>query len=232
MRKVTLSKGAALWEAGDAARNIAVLEKGTLGVKMGDNVVGVAAARTVLGESAIFSVVGEEVKRTAALVALQDDVQITEYPAIMVKQAIDAKKDQVAPLILSTLVSGACRNLLIVVSGQRNRAIVEKPLKALMQGLIEDGREVKSVGTWDDFMVTFRFLFQVRDYTEALRKEMGGAAQAEASVKASEAVRELFKGQDVQSYLEELMKEEAERDRWLVKASDAWAFVPGTPAKK
>lgn len=228
MRKVTLSKGAALWEAGDAARNIAVLEKGTLGVKMADAVVGVAAARTVLGESAIFSVVGEEVKRTASLIALQDDVQITEYPAIMVKQAIDGKKDQVAPLILSTLVSGACRNLLISVSAQRGRAVLEKPLKALMQGLIEDGREVKNVGTWDEFMTTFRFLYHLRDYTESLRAEIGGAAQVEASVKASEAVRELFKGShDVQGYLEELMKEEAEKDKWLVKASDAWSFKPG-----
>lgn len=231
MRKVTLSKGTALWEAGDAARNIAILEKGTLGVKMGEAFVGVSAARTVLGESAIFGVGGEDQKRTASLIALADDVAVTEYPAIMVKQAIDSNKDQVAPLILSTLVSGICRNLLIVVSAHRNRAIVEKPLKALMQGLIEDGREVKKVGSWDDFMVTFSFLFHLRDYSETMRLEMAGVStQVEASVKASEVVRELFKGQDVQGYLEELMKEEAERDKWLVKASDAWAFKPGDKA--
>ena len=33
LRKVTLSKGAFLWDAGDSARTLAVVEKGRLGVK-------------------------------------------------------------------------------------------------------------------------------------------------------------------------------------------------------
>ena len=65
MRKVTLWKGASLWEAGDTARTIAVLEKGTLGIRVGDELVGVASGRTVLGESAIFHLRGQELKRTA-----------------------------------------------------------------------------------------------------------------------------------------------------------------------
>jgi CRP-like cAMP-binding protein len=216
MRKVTLWKGAALWEAGDTARTIAVLEKGTLGIRVGDELVGVASGRTVLGESAIFRLRGEELKRTAGLFALEDDTQVTEYPADRVKQAIDGAQDQVGPLILRTLVSQACRNLLIVVTLHRSRPLVEGPLKALMQALIERGREVDKIGTWDDFMISFRLLHDLRDYSQHLREELGGQAkQAEASVKASDVVRDLFKGDDVAAYLEGLIAEERETDKWL-----------------
>ena len=42
-RKLTLSKGAFLWDAGDAARTFAVLEAGRLGVKTERGVVGALA---------------------------------------------------------------------------------------------------------------------------------------------------------------------------------------------
>ena len=35
MRRVTLSKGDFLWEAGDVARNIGIVETGKLGVRSG-----------------------------------------------------------------------------------------------------------------------------------------------------------------------------------------------------
>lgn len=216
MRKVTLWKGAALWDAGDTARTIAVLEKGTLGIRSGDQLVGVASGRTVLGESAIFRLRGDELKRSAGLFALEDDTQVTEYPVERVKQAIDGGKDQVGPLIVRTLVSQACRNLLIVITNHRTRDLIEGPLKSLMQSLIERGRGIEKVGTWDEFMVSFSFLHDLRDYTQHLRAELGGKAQqAEASVKASDVVRDLFKGDDVAGYLEDLIKEERETDKWL-----------------
>ena len=40
MRKVTLSKGDFLWEAGDVARNIAIVESGKLGVRSARGLVG------------------------------------------------------------------------------------------------------------------------------------------------------------------------------------------------
>lgn len=220
MRKVTLSKGAALWETGDTARTIAVLEQGTLGIRSGQGLVGVASARTVLGESAVFTVRGEDHRRTATVFSLTDEAVVSEYPAEMVKQAIDGGKDQVGPLILATLVSQTCRNLLIVVTAQRNRLMVEIPLKALMQSLIEQGRAVKSVGTWEDFSTSFRFLYELRDYSEGLRESLvSKKARAEASVKASDVVKDLFKGaKDVAAYLEDLMKEERETEQWLERS--------------
>ena len=222
MRKVTLSKGAALWEIGDSARTIAVIEKGTLGIRTVAGLVGIASPKTVLGEVAIFSLEGQEQRRTAALVALEDDTSVTEYPAAMVKQAIDTGKDQVGPLILATLVGQTCRNLLIVISTHRRRSVVEAPLKALMQSLIEQGRGVQPIGDWKEFMVVFQFLHQLRDYTEQLREQMiPGVGRAEASVKASEVVKDLFKGADFAEYLEELLREEREMDKWLERGGAA-----------
>jgi len=216
MRKVTLSKGAALWEAGDGARTIAVLEKGTLGIRAGGELVGVASGRTVMGEAAIFTIRGESQKRTAELFSLEDDTAVTEYPAEMVKSAIDAGKDQVGPLILRTLISQACRNLLIVISEHRNRPLVEGPLRSTLQALIEQGRNLKPMVKWDEFMTTFSFLHDLRDFTGQLRARHGGkASQAEASVKASDAIKELFKGDDVKGYLEELIEEERQTEQWL-----------------
>jgi CRP-like cAMP-binding protein len=217
MRKVTLSKGSALWEIGDTANNIAILEKGTLGIRLAEGLVGVATPRSVLGESAILAIGGDAAeKRSAAVVALEDETAVTEYPAAMVKQAIDAGKDQVGPLVLTTLVGQACRNLLIVISAHRKRPIVESPLKSLMQALIERGREIKPILEWGEFMTTFRFLYELRDYSESLREKMAEkASRAEASVKASEVVKDLFKGADFQEYLEELLREEREKDQWL-----------------
>jgi hypothetical protein len=227
MRKVTLSKGAALWEVGDAARTIAVLERGTLGIKTASGLVGVASPRTVLGETAIFSVSGAEPKRTAALVALEDDTAVSEYPASMVKEAIDTGKDEVGPLVLATLIGQSCRNLLILISAHRNRVIVEAPLKTLMQTLIEKGRALPPMSDWNEFMIAFRFLYELREHTESLRESLTGKAQrAEASVKASEVVRDLFKGEDVASYLEALLKEERERDRWLERGGAATVTPP------
>jgi len=227
MRKVTLAKGAALWEIGDSARNIAVLERGTLGIKTAQGLVGVASPRTVLGETAIFAVGGAEPKRTASLVALEDDTAVTEYAASRVKEAIDTGKDEVGPLVLATLVGQACRNLLIVMSTHRTRPIIEAPIKALTQALIEKGRTLQKLNDWNEFMLAFRFLYEVREHSESLRESMTGKAQrAEASVKASEVVRDLFKGEDVARYLEELLKEERERDKWLERGGAATVTPP------
>ena len=216
MRKVTLSKGAALWELGDTASNVAVLEKGTLGVRTAEGLVGIASARTVLGETAILTLSGEAQKRSATLVALEEDTAVTEYPAAMVKQAIDAGKDQVGRLIMTTLIGQACRNLLVVVSTHVNRSLIEAPLKALMQTLLEQGREAKPVTDWQEFMTHFHFLAELRDYTLATREKMTSALdRAEASVKASGVVKDLFKGADIAEYLEELLRDERESEQWL-----------------
>ena len=52
-RKLTLSKNAYLWEEGDQARNIAVVEQGKLAVQSGNVVIGIVLPKMVVGEAAI-----------------------------------------------------------------------------------------------------------------------------------------------------------------------------------
>ena len=69
MRRVTLSKGDFLWEAGDIARNIGIVETGKLGVRSGRGIVGIVAPKMVLGESALLMLDGQAQLRSAAVVS-------------------------------------------------------------------------------------------------------------------------------------------------------------------
>jgi hypothetical protein len=65
-------------------------------------------------------------------------------------------------------------------------------------------------------MTHFHFLAELRDYTLATREKMTSALdRAEASVKASGVVKDLFKGADIAEYLEELLRDERESEQWL-----------------
>ena len=68
MRKVTLSKGDFLWEAGDVARNIGIVESGKLGIRSARGIVGIVTPKMVLGESALLMLDGQAQTRSAAVV--------------------------------------------------------------------------------------------------------------------------------------------------------------------
>lgn len=220
-RKISLAKDAVLWEEGDDARNIAVLEKGALGVRNGKRLVGIVSPRMVLGESAILAIKGETQKRTATVFALEDDSSVTEYPAFMVKQGVDKGEDALALLVLATLIGQTCRNFLIVMANQRGRAAVEVPLKGLVEGLLQSAKQLKTVGDWSDFMLAFRFHFDLRDHSARIREQLAGLTQPDAVRTASEMVKELFEAGDVAAHLEQMLKEEADKGAW---------FTPGIPA--
>ncbi len=219
MRKVTLSKGAALWHAGDAACTIAILETGAVAIRTPQSLVGVASARTLLGESALFSVGGAEQQRTASIAALEDDTTVVEYPPERVKAAIESGDAQIAPFLLRTLIGQICRNLLIVLSGRSLPPVVETPLVGLMESLVAQGQEVVVPSTWDDFMLSFRFLFDLRDHTGRLREQLAPQVdQMEAAVKASDLVTSLFREPEALGFLNDLIQEEKEHSRRLDQA--------------
>ncbi len=86
VRKLTRARGDFLWESGDHARTIALVDKGKVGGHMGGRLVGVVYPRMVLGEGAILDAEGAPSPRTATVTALEDDTQVSEYPAAMVRQ--------------------------------------------------------------------------------------------------------------------------------------------------
>lgn len=221
-RKVTLGKGAYLWDAGDSARNLAVLESGRLGIRAEGKLIGLMTPKMVLGESALLTLDGSTHNRTAAVVALENDTSVSEYPASMFRHTFDTGNHAVGHLILMTLIGQACRNFMLIVAAHKERLAVASLLKGEVQALGQAAAEARNIKTWDDFLWTFKYLFHLRDFSDAMRTQLVQhlAGDSESMIKASDMMRELLKGQDVAAYLEEFIKAEREKDKWLdVKAS-------------
>ncbi|KAA0255338.1 cyclic nucleotide-binding domain-containing protein [Acidobacteria bacterium ACD] len=220
-RQVKLKKGAYLWEAGDAARTVAVLESGRLGVRNGDALVAVLSPRAVLGETAIFALDGIPQRRTAAIVALEDDTEVAEYAVGAVRDSFQSGKSLVAPLVLTTLVGQICRSALLILAANRGRAVVELPVKGLLLNLSQTAKLMREAASWDDFYFAFGFLATLRDFADRLRDSFGGDApgQAEAVLRASVAVGGWFAEHGLEVYVEELVRAERERESWLTGAA-------------
>lgn len=216
-RKVTLGKGAYLWDAGDSARNLAVLEAGRLGVRAEGKLIGLITPKMVLGESALLTLDGSSHNRTAAVVALENDTTVSEYPAAMFRHTFDAGNHSVGHLILMTLIGQTCRNFMLIVAAHKERHAVASLLKGEVTALGQTASEAKKIKTWDDFLWSFKYLFHLRDYSDRMRTEFVQylAADSDALVKASEMMRDLLKGQDAAGYLEEFIIAERERDKWF-----------------
>jgi len=216
-RKIALAKGAYLWDAGDAARNLAVLDKGRLGVRSDDKLIGIITPRMVLGESALLTLDGSSQQRTASVLALEEDTTVSEYPASMFRQTFDAGNHGVGHLILMTLIGQACRNDLLIVAAHKERKAISQLLTGEVRALGETAAEVRNINVWEDFLWTFRYLYHLRDHTDAMRSKlvMHLAPDSDALKRASEMMRDLVKGQDVASYLEEFIAAEREKDKWF-----------------
>jgi CRP-like cAMP-binding protein len=216
-RKVTLGKGAYLWDAGDSARNLAVLETGRLGVRAEGKPIGLITPKMVLGESALLTLEGSSHNRTAAVVALENDTTVSEYPAAMFRHTFDAGNHAVGHLVLMTLIGQACRNYMLIAAAHKERQAVASLLKGEVQALGHTASEAKKIKSWDDFLWTFKYLYHVRDHTDAMRTELVQylAGDSESLVKASEMMKELLKGQEVAAYLEEFIQAEREKDKWF-----------------
>ncbi len=216
VRKLILSRGAALWEEGDRARSIALLEKGKLGVHMHGRLVGVVNPKMVLGEGAIRGLDGADQVRAATVTALADDTQVTEYSAAMVRSSWDQTGGVVGQRLLATLIGQTARNLVLALSTNRERAIVEPPVRGMLQGLIAIQPAVAAVKRWGEFVEVFRFLHALRDSSAAIRDLVIVTlpGEMEALERSSEIVRQLFKGQDLASLLDEHIAAEREKTAW------------------
>jgi CRP-like cAMP-binding protein len=216
-RKVTLAKGAFLWDAGDSARNLAVLESGRLGVRADGKLIGLITPKMVLGESALLTLDGSAQNRTAGVVALENETTVSEYPAAMFRHTFDAGNHGVGHLILMTLIGQTCRNFMLIVAAHKERKAVATLLKGDVQSLGQTASEARNIKNWDDFLFTFKYLYHLREYSDRMRTELVQylAGDSEPMVKASEMMKELLKGQDVASYLEEFIVAEREKDKWF-----------------
>jgi CRP-like cAMP-binding protein len=216
-RKLTLSKGAFLWDAGDAARTFAVLESGRLGVKTERGVVGVVMPKMIFGEASLLTLDGEAQTRTAAIVALENDTVVNEYPPSAVKDTFDAGNSSVGQHLLMTLVAQICKNYLLIVATHSKRGGTTVLLKNQVQALTSSIPQLKTIDRWDEFFWTFRFLHNQRQHSDLMREKLVGdlTRQSEAVAQATEMIQQLFKGQDIVGYLQDFMNAEKEKDQWL-----------------
>jgi len=216
-RKVILSKDAVLWEAGDAAKTFAILESGKLGVKTDKGLAGVIYPNMVLGESAIMSYEGEKPRRTASVIAFEENTTVTEYPAHVVKQGFDGGQNPLAKAVLTTLIGHISRNCLVLMTAHKLNPFIALPFKSLMQSLVQTYKaQIAGITSWEDFLFTFQFLSATRDYTEQMQQKlMIASADKDAVFKASEITHDFFKGRDELTFVKEFLTAEQERRDWI-----------------
>lgn len=218
-RKVTLSKDALLWEEGDWARNIAIVDGGKLGVRVGGQLAGIVWPKMVIGESAIFAEEGLKAPehRTASVFAYEDNTTVSEYPASLVRRTFEEGSKTVTNAIVASLIGQICRNCVMIITAQHNRPLIEPPLRGLMDGVLKAYHdEISALRKWEEFTVAFRVLYQLRDSTEILRDELVRSRDPEAITRASDFFRDVYKSTaDAQIDVEDYLRAERERHAWL-----------------
>ena len=189
---ISLDKDTVLWEAGDSARTIAVLEKGKLAARADGGLVGILWPEMVLGESALFEAEGST--RTATVAAVQDDTVVAEYPPAVVRAALEEGDDSLAQQILRTLIGQICRNFLMVITAKRGYAFIEHPLRSLVRGIAEDAARAQPLKVWDSYQMTARTLFDLRDLSDRTLSAIGPdpAARGDLVEQASGLLDDLF----------------------------------------
>jgi CRP-like cAMP-binding protein len=219
-RKLTLSKNAYLWEEGDQARNIAVVEKGKLAIRSGGEVVGVVLPTMVVGEAAIngHTAPGENGnghRRSASAIAIEDDTIVVEYSPSRIKEAYDNAQPAVGQQILVTLMGQASRNLLMVITSEDVHPLTVTPVKGLLSGMVKSLEALQDVQDWKSFLTAFHVLASFRDASEHLRRSLITNVTGDVLERATATMKEHFSGTDILPTLEEFFRAEKERAEWL-----------------
>lgn len=216
-RKVILSKDSVLWYAGDPAVSLAVVESGKLGVRTSNGLVGVLRPNMVLGDTSILALEGGQPRRLATISALEEGTTVTEYPPSLVRQAVDDPEHTLWKAVLTMLLGQVYRNGLVLVSAHETEPFLSRPLRSLVESLVETHEaRFGALSTWDDFLTTYRFLAATRDYTEsALAALVGPAADRDLLLRATEDATDFFRRRDRFPFLVDHI--EAARERWALE---------------
>ena len=212
MERRLLAVGEQLWTEGDPATSMGVVEQGSVAIRSGGRVLGVMFERMVLGESAILGLDGPTVQRSATVDAIEDHTVVTEYPAAMVRDSFGVG---VPRLVLRTLCGQICRNALLTMAAHPGQPGVEGSLMGLIQGVAACEKESRGIKQWDQFLVSFRLLYHLREGSDAMRDDLLPSRGDVPGIilRASEAARSIFKAADIPEYLEHFLDAERERQK-------------------
>jgi CRP-like cAMP-binding protein len=216
---ITLSRDTVLWEVGDAARGIAILEKGRLGARTDKGLLGVMLPHMVLGESALLGSDASPDRRTVTIFALDDDTQVTEYPIAEVRSDFEGGSEDLMRHVLINQVAHICRNLLMVIATKRGQALIDEPLGGLVRGLLADAPRISPLRTWDNALLACRTLHDLRSMSDRLLDQLGPkpGERAEMIVNASQSVTSLSMGKDVRPIVEAFIEAERQKAEWWSK---------------
>jgi|GEM_PF-1734192 len=232
-RKVVLSKRASLWEAGDAARSIGVLETGRLGVMTDRGLVGVMLPGMIVGESAVFTLAGEKHTRTASVFALEDDTTVSEYSIFLIKQAIDDGRYDFAREILLGLIVQACRNFELASSASEDRPLVSLSIRGLQKTLTDNYLvQLESVSGWDEFLVLFRYLNHVRDFSQDVRADLVLFADREEIERISTDIQKTLNPVAPPPIKESGSPDEGQQGKGLIERFESATFSSRADAQK
>jgi hypothetical protein len=220
---ITLSRDTVLWEAGDSARGIAILEKGRLGARTDKGLMGVLLPPMVIGESALLGENGGSDRRTVTIYAIDDDTVVTEYPLTEVRADFDAGNEDLMRHIISNQVAQICRNMLMVVSSHPGEPFIDAPLAGLVRGLVADVPKIYPLRTWTRALDTCRFLHDLRGLSDRLLNQLGPAPaqRGEMIVNATQSLSQLALGQDVRPLVEAFLEAEKQRSEWWTRGGTA-----------
>lgn len=225
MEKRTFKKGAALWKQGDAAATIGIVENGNFGVLRDGSLTGLLWKGMVVGDSALLGTDASPRARTASLFALSDGAVVSEIEVGKLRSAFEAGDRFLVGPILVTLVGEIVRNCLLLVEARPGERIVVRTMKGLMESTVESFKQRPEVRSWDELLRMVGILAASRDYTDRLRSELGVDGSDRASIrKASEAVRESFKGHESLADLVALIDAENEKSEVVKKAANDGAL--------
>ncbi len=215
---ITLSRDTVLWETGDAARSLAVVDKGRLGVRGEQGLIGIVLPDMVLGESALLGDAAQ--RRTVTIFALEDDTAVTEYAATEVRLAFDSGDDELMRLVVRSLVGQIARNLVMVVSARRGHPFLDDPLQGLLAGIVRDLAQKPPIRTWDALLDTCRFLADLRDVSGRLVDRLGPdlSDRSELLAGASQLLSHLAEGEDIGPLVDQYLQAEHEKTAWWAQA--------------
>ncbi len=213
MKRISiLGKDTVLWNAGDIARTIGLVEKGKLGIRSEQGMAGFILPKMVLGEAAILGLFGHEPRRTAEVFAVDEDTTVSEYPVSYLKGLGDEPTVDLRTAVLGTLLGQICRNCLLILRAHQGSATHAQPFRGLIDSLVNTNpARMELAHSFDGFTLAFRFLVETRDYTDGVRRLLVPESYDRKSAqKASEVIVEILTHQGDTNLIAEFMKAEEE----------------------
>lgn len=211
MQVKKLNKGDVLWWHGEFATTIAFVDKGRLGIKTEDGLIGVVGPDGVIGESALLAEGGVVPKRRAAVIAIEES-SVTEYPVSFVRDGVGVG---IPRKVLRTLIGQTITSACFILAAHPSSPLVTQSMSALIRSLSESKGMVADVKNWTDFAPDFSFLFALRDSVGELRARLVPAkyfvARSEALLRASTVLKGIVTDPEIAAFLDRFIEVEKAR---------------------